>query len=311
MINPYKDIAGLSTFKGDLHFHSSESDGKALPEEMFDRLSEQGFAFCCLADHDIPRQKTCFHSKLMILPGQEMSSEFGHIVSLFSQVKREESWSIKEQLQAARNSGGFTILSHPQIREFIAEQDLAYNSKRLLCEFPELYDGIEIYTHNVGSGFKLALDRLDTIWSSYVFTYGALYDKPFSPVWGFASSDGHQVSHITNNVGIVVWTKDLTENNIREALKAGTFYSLANSCARFTEILEDKGEFHVSAKNVVMLKVIMAGGMVAKIECTDKNGIGSIAYSINGTEGYIRFEAIDSNGRAAYTNPIFVGKHHG
>jgi hypothetical protein len=278
---------------------------------MFAHLSELGFAFCCLADHDIPREKTRFHAKLMILPGQEMSAESGHIVSLFSKVKRRENWSTKEQLEAIRHSGGFAILSHPKIREFIALQGLTYNSKRLLCEFPELYDGIEVYTHNVGSGFKLAIDRLDAIWSSYIFTWGALYDRPFSPVWGFASSDGHQVSHITKNVGIVLWMKSLTEENIREALKKGAFYSLANSCARFMEISENNGKFYVSASNTVVLKVIRGGGIVAKLECVNKDRMGSISYSSDGTEGYIRFEAIDSNGCAAYTNPVFIGKYHG
>ncbi len=36
--NPYTDICGKNIFKGDLHFHSTRSDGKSSPQEMFDRL---------------------------------------------------------------------------------------------------------------------------------------------------------------------------------------------------------------------------------------------------------------------------------
>ncbi len=308
MINPYMNISGLNTYKGDLHFHSTDSDGKEAPQAMFDRLREQEFDFCCLTDHDLPGDKTRISSGLLVLPGQEMSSKAGHIVSIFSKIEREDDWTIKKQLEAIRKSGGFAILSHPKIREFIVEQGLTYSTKRLLCEFPELYDGIEIYTHNVGSGFKLAIDRLDAIWSSYILTWGALHHRPLVPVWGFASSDGHHTSHITKNVGIVIFADSLTEENIRNSIHAGAFYSLADTQARFTEIDEADGTFHVAADNARMMKVLSTSGIILKTKYYGAAEKAEINYKINGTEGYIRFEAIDSNGNAAYSNPVFIGK---
>ena len=308
MINPYKNIAGLKTYKGDLHFHSTASDGKESPQAMFARLIECGFDFCCLTDHDLPGNDTRFIGSLMVLPGQEMSSDAGHIVSLFSKLIRDDDWTIKEQLEAIKESGGSAILSHPKIREFVADQGLAYSTERLLCEFPELYDGIEIYTHNVRSGFKLAVDRLDAIWSAYILTWGALRERPFVPVWGFASSDGHHTSHITKNVGIIVFADSMTEGNIRNSIETGAFYSLANSDARFIRINESGGTFNVAADNAKMIKVVSTSGVILKTQYYGDREKAEICFKVDGTEGYIRFEAVDSDGHAAYTNPVFIGK---
>ena len=66
-MNPYADIAGRSVYKGDLHLHSTRSDGQCSPEEIFDRLIARGFDFCCLTDHDLPGQ-THSHRGLLVSP---------------------------------------------------------------------------------------------------------------------------------------------------------------------------------------------------------------------------------------------------
>jgi len=218
--NPYTDICGKNIFKGDLHFHSTLSDGKSSPQEMFDRLVEYGFDFCGLADHDLPNNEIMTHEQLLVFPGQEFSDENGHIVALNTPIIRKEHWDIGTQLEEISSSGGFSILSHPKIREFGTSQGLAYSPKRLIVDLAGLYDGMEIYTHNVGSGFKLAIDRLDAVWNAISLLQETDPDKPFGPIWGFSSSDGHHVDHISSNVGIMVWAEKLCQENIMSAIKA-------------------------------------------------------------------------------------------
>jgi len=306
-VNPYSDIAGRDTYKGDLHLHSTLSDGRSSPEEVFDRLAACGFDFCCLTDHD-RIGPTQHHGDLLVLSGQEASAETGHVVVLSSPVVRDEEWTTAEQLQEFRKSGGYTILSHPKIREFTAEQGLTYTAERLLCELPGLFDGIEVYTHNVGSGHRAAIDRLDVVWSAMTLPWGAQASEEFRPVWAFGSSDCHHVDHITENVGIVAWADAPSPDALMASIAEGAFYVLADTRARFSDIAIEGDTLRACASDAIMLRVVKAGGRPAWAVTGRAEKPLEVRYTIRGDEGYVRVEALDTDGRAAYSNPIFVGK---
>ena len=298
LINPYKDTKNKKQYKGDIHFHTNLSDGVFSPDAMFYRLIKCGFDFCAPADHDIIGAPGTYNG-LVILKNQEMSSNKGHVVALNSNAVRKEAWGIAEQIESIRKNGGMAILSHPKIREFISDQSLTYTADRLINELNLKFDGIEVFTRNVGSGFKCAIDRLDVVWT-------ALIDNPdFKPVWGFASSDGHHIDHITKNTGIMVWSPNLTSEELLNAISTGRFYSIADTQARFKDITFDGVKLKVSAVNCKMIKLIMQGGEIAACFYS-QNDMCSINYQVTGKEGYLRAEAYDSYGKAAYSNPIKI-----
>ena len=306
-MNPYADIDGQRTYKGDLHFHSTRSDGQCSPEAMFDRLLTCGFDFCSLTDHDLPGQTHC-HRGLLVLAGQEASAESGHVVVLSTAAVRTAQWTTAEQLSSFRTAGGFTVLSHPKIREFTARQGPTYTAQRLLCELPGLFDGIEVYTHNVGSGPRVAVDRLDVVWSAMVLPWGARITEAFRPVWAFGASDGHHVDHITENVGIVAWAQALSPAALTAAIARGSFYVLADTRARFSSLSVRDNALRACASEAAMLRVLKAGGRPACAVTRQADEPLELCYEINGDEGYVRVEAMDTDGRSAYSNPIFVGK---
>ena len=306
-MNPYATIAGRNTYKGDLHLHSTRSDGQCSPEQMFERLIACGFDFCCLTDHDVPGQ-THLHHDLLVLMGQEASAETGHVVVLSSPVLRDAEWTTAEQLNAFRASGGYTILSHPKIREFTAEQGPTYTAQRLVCELPDRFDGIEVYTHNVGSGPRVAIDRLDVVWSAMVYPWGARVPEEFRPVWAFGASDGHHVDHITENVGIIVWADALSPTALSASIGQGAFYVLADTRARFTDISVQGDTLRACASDAIMLRVVKVGGRPAGAVTGPAGAPLDVCYTIRGDEGYVRVEAMDEDGRSAYSNPIFVAK---
>ncbi len=303
MLNPYADVGGQKLFKGDLHLHSSLSDGDCAPEEMFDRLTECGFDFCCLADHDLPGEARS-HGDLLVLPGQEMSAETGHIVALSSETVRDESWNTARQLQAIAEAHGFSILSHPRIREFVKDQRPTYTPARLINELAGLFNGIEIYTHNLRSGPRVAIDRLDAIWTWLTTRRDEPEETPLIPVWGFASSDGHWADHITENVGILVWADELSQSSLLDAIARGAFYSLADSKARLSGISVDGERLFARATDAAMMGVVESRGLPAKVVTSESSGDMEIDYPIRGDEGYLRVEAMDSDGHCVYTNPI-------
>ena len=52
-----KNVEGFSKtgnwYKGNLHCHSTNSDGKLSPKEVVDLFKENGYSFLCFSDHDI------------------------------------------------------------------------------------------------------------------------------------------------------------------------------------------------------------------------------------------------------------------
>lgn len=305
MLNPYDKIKEMRSFKGDLHIHTNLSDGIASPQGMYARLRTCGFDFCCLADHDLPGSAPHFEDSLLALRGQELSDENGHVVALLSEINRKQYATISAQLIAVRESGGFSILNHPKIREFVSDQSPTYTASRLINELAGLFDGIEIYTHNVGSGFKLAIDRLDVVWSSTLNQQ--IKSEEFKPVWAFASSDGHAVRHITSNVGIMVWADDLNEKSIMNSIRKGSFYSLANAKSRFKKIEVVGNTLRVVSDDTIMIRLIKRAALPVSVISSNDAGELELVYQINGDEGYVRIEAMDDQGNCAYSNPILIG----
>lgn len=308
--NIYTGLSGRKWLKGDLHIHTSISkDGRMSRRQALDTLHTHGFDFCAISDHDAfdPGGE---ENGVLVLPGSEFSSKKGHLLALLTDrpLERDETGPVQQQIDAIRDAGGLPILAHPKIKELTLDQSMAYTSEQLLCKLSG-YHGMEIYNHNVGSGFTTAVDRLDAVWTGRIDA-----DAGGLPVWGYASSDAHAPEHISPNVGILVDAKDCTPAAIRTALEAGRFYSLADTMARFEEIAVDEQYLHVRAAGAVMLRLECSGGTPAegrgnrrlagiKIAATDTI---EMKYAIQGHEGYIRIEAMDRNGHFAYSNPISI-----
>lgn len=53
IVNPFalKDEDGFVWVKGNLHSHTTNSDGKPTPQERVDGYGDQGYDFLCLSDH--------------------------------------------------------------------------------------------------------------------------------------------------------------------------------------------------------------------------------------------------------------------
>jgi len=306
----YNGLASSKWLKGDLHVHTTASDGRMSRREALEVLRRHRFDFCAISDHDV-YDAGGRDSGLLVLPSRELSSQRGHIVALFANgsLERCPDWSSQGEIDAVRAAGGLPILAHPRIKEFTSTQSMAFTCERLLCELSHFH-GQEVYTHNVGSGFATAVDRLDAVWTGRIDA-----GSDDLPVWGYASSDAHAPEQVQDNVGILVAADECTPVAIRAALEAGRFYSLAATAARFEDICFDGRSLNVRATDAVMLRVKCTGGtpaegrghrMQAALKYAREAGTIELDYRVQGNEGYLRVEAMDSNGGFVYANPIRV-----
>ncbi len=307
VLNPYDGAFDRSWFKGDLHIHTTASDGRAGMEQVMARLRECEFDFAAIADHDLftPGDDA---SDPVLLPNCEFNTAQGDVLSLFAEVERPESNSPQDFIDAIAAAGGFPVVAHPKLREFASEAaHRAFTSRDLICNLSG-YAAMEVYTHNIGSGFQLAIDRLDAVW-----TWRAREGVTPIALWALATSDSHDLHTITPDVGIMVSADECTRASLRASIEAGAFYALAASPARFREISRDGRRLRFVAEGAEMMQIYglpreRFSGERRRLAIAWAEGRDhvQIDYEIAGDEGFVRAEAMDREGNLICANPIEI-----
>lgn len=290
-------------YKGNLHSHSSISDGQNRPEDLIREYKENGYDFLSITDHNIYSDfsnENC--DGFLTIPGVERDIfvtgeifKLYHILGIDNSLKKKNylngeviekpEWTGINAAQAIiddlEDHSNFVILAHPVWSR--TELSDIIDLKNLI--------GIEIYNHVCDLEWQHGYSEL--YWDS-LLRHGI-------KVWGFATDDTHENRHKFGG-WIVVKAKELTLPAISEALLAGSFYSSTGP-----EIFN----FYVNEKEVV-------------VECSPVQTINFITYDnlgrcyykkdevisnathfLNGCEKYVRVEITDTKGKKAWSNPIF------
>ena len=118
----YLDKQGRRWFRGNLHAHSTVSDGVKTPEEVADLYRNQGYDFLAITDHWKP-SRAGTDQGLLLLPGCEYdvgntaAAGIYHIVAIGPEQlvvpKRTDELTAQEVLDGIRQAGGYAILAHP------------------------------------------------------------------------------------------------------------------------------------------------------------------------------------------------------
>lgn len=84
--NPYQEIAGASWKKGNLHAHTTASDGERDHQEVIDDYIQRGYDYLMISDHDIftsPSDYEQFDSgKLVLISGNEVTANGPHLLQV-------------------------------------------------------------------------------------------------------------------------------------------------------------------------------------------------------------------------------------
>jgi len=294
---------GKPKLKGNLHTHTTRSDGVSSPETVIRQYAAMGYDFLALTDHRLYNYRNdAPDSGVMILPGMELDANFTgpgnhviHIVSVgpeekdgngFLQDQRFESLTgIEETAEAAPlrdlilRAGNLPVFCHPEWSGNTAREILE------LEDFPLM----EIW--NSGCAEENGLDRHAAYWDEVLSTGRKIY--------GVASDDGHQLWQ--NGLGYIMVRAERTPASIIQALKTGAFYS---SCG---PVIED---FYLEDDKAVILcspveQIRFRHFRVPYVEQKGPGITGHQTVPVKGTN-YIRAEVVDAQGKMAWTNPIFL-----
>ncbi len=281
-------------YRGNLHTHTTSSDGVKTPAAMAEHYHQNGYDFLCLTDHNKVTDIAGLSSDdFLVIPGTELDvqrKEQGyHVVAVNVPTVPTSlpGTEVSAALAAIREMGGEAIVAHPY--------DLTINDLLPV----EGYLGIEIFNTSVHHAFGRGYATLH---------WDALLSRG-KRVWGFATDDAHWHfnDHRPNDAcggWIMVKAPSLTLPNILDSIRRGLFYASNGPEIKDITITDETVTVRTSdCKSITF--VGQNWGTSEKFTALGSRLLSSAEYKRRGTEEYLRVECVTKEGQCAWSNPIW------
>jgi len=295
--NPFE--ARGSWFKGNLHAHSTNSDGSRTCEQLVELYRSAGYNFLSVTDHGVLTDTRDYCGRdFVTIPGEEISvgaSEVGtffHIVgvNICRQLPIEDydrGISPQRAIDLIREAGGVAILAHPYWSG-LNHHDLVGL---------EGYIGVEIY--------NTSCDVVRNLGYSAVHVDGliAAGRRPLI----FATDDHHGEDRELRPLDacgswIMVKAESLTIRDLMSSITRGLFYSSMGPEIKGIRI--DEEGITVETSPVKTISFVSTPSKGDKFTAED-TPLTRVTYPGREGETYVRIEITDYKGRTAWSNPIY------
>ncbi len=287
------DNQGRRWWKGNLHTHTTRSDGLKTPEEVTALYRAKDYDFLALTDHWTLSDERA-ENGLLLLAGCEYdvggTAREGvfHIVgagmSAPPALRKGPGLTPQKIIDGINAAGGLAILAHPawslnRVGDVLGLTGLA---------------GVEIY--NTVSG---------TPWNARPYS-GAFVDQ--MAVEGallpcMAADDAHFYQGDETRSYLLVQARECTGAALTQAIRAGRFYATQGPTFSM-EIRDDALEVTCSPVDEV---VFYSDSLYARDRVTRGNGVTAARYEIKKpTDHFVRVELTDRDGNTAWSSPFAV-----
>jgi predicted metal-dependent phosphoesterase TrpH len=289
LANPYAvpaDARQREWLRGNLHTHSTRSDGSRHPQAVIDDYANRGYGFLMLSDHDTfagPEHFAQWNSRgLALIPGNEVTRDGPHLLHVGATRKVEPSEDRQAVLDEIRATGGFAVVNHPN---WFAEFDHCPHEKMRSWNG---FLGVEIFNHVIGEleGSQYATDHWDRLLSKG------------RRVWGFANDDAHHAQHVGHGWNTVL-ADERTADAVVGAMSAGRFY--ASTGVTVERVESDGMRARIVAPDAERIVAITKNGMRLKVADGRE-----LEVEVPADKTYVRFECYGRGERQAWSQPLFV-----
>ncbi|MGV8987864.1 MAG: phosphotransferase [Cypionkella sp.] len=295
-------------WRGNLHTHSTRSDGVLAPEEVCRRYRAEGYDFLTLTDHFVghygypivdtePFRGNDFTTILgaELHSGAMANGELWHILAVglpadftpshspsFLPVSGQETGP---QIAArAVAAGAFVAIAHPQWSGLTIEDARSITAAH----------AVEIYNH----GCAMGCDRPDGFMiADQLLTEGRALTL-------IATDDAHFSEPDFFGGWVMVKAQENTPEALLAALKAGEFYSTQGPELRDVRIEDGKLVVECSAVSSV---IAIGWGTGAKAVHGASLTRAEVPMERLNNSPWVRAAVIDAAGRRAWSNPIWTG----
>ena len=279
-------------FKGSLHTHTTQSDGKLPPAENMQWHADHGYDFLGLTDHNRVTDPLAFTAKppLLAIPSVEISARRGeveyHVVTLgVRSMPIVHNQDPQATIDATNAAGGLCFIAHPYWHDHTLDDLLTLRG----------HIGIEIF--NTGCWLEINKGHSLVHWDGIL--------RRGQRVWGLAVDDSH-FSYPDHGRGwVMVRAERLDGPTILDALRQGLFYSTMGPEIHDVQIEGRQITVHCSpARSIFLVGDIYYCPHAA--QAWDGRPLTEATFTLRSQQRYLRVEVVDMNGQSAWTNAYFV-----
>ncbi len=280
-------------FKGNLHTHTTRSDGALPPDAVTALYRDAGYDFLALTDHRMVGCELYHDGGMLVLPGVELDynlpTEVVHIVGVGLDkpvtLTHDPDQPAQSGIDFIREHGGLAFLAHPA---------WSLNTLQTMASLRDI-TAAEIF--NSVSGAPLEPTRRD---SSSLLDMAAANGAVFRLI---AADDSHGYEGEQCGGFTMVQAAEATQPALLEALAAGRFY--ASQGPRFTQVSLTDGVCRVECSPVDTI-MFYTNLPWAPNRCVSGSGLTEAAYTAQGADTFLRVEIVDAQGRRAWSSPIRI-----
>jgi hypothetical protein len=292
-------------WRGNLHTHSTLSDGKLAPDKVVEAYKDAGYDFMMLSDHfignfnwPIADTRAMRSNRFTTILGSELHApvtqvgELWHIVAAglpldFEPAAPEETGAqIADRAAAA---GAFVGIAHPAWSQLTIEDGRAIASAH----------AVEIYNH----GCAVENDRGDGWY---------LLDQLLNEnrrLTAFATDDAHFWTPDHFGGWVNVKSQSLEPEALLEALKAGQYYSSQGPQIHELSIKGDELTLTCSPVDTIVVlcgnsRTVGRTGRAITTATLDLSKLDK-GWLLTKPSAWLRVAVLDHSGKRAWTNPIW------
>lgn len=311
-----------SWFKGNTHTHTLNSDGDSAPDDVVRWYRQHGYDFLFITDHDMVTNVEPLDAlfggdrQFLVLRGEEVTSNYKspdlhvHVNALNparkidAQKGADQRDTLQKDLDAIHAANGVAQINHPNFMWQLTADDIASAKGARLLEVMNMHPIVNTF----GAGPEAP--SAEQIWDQ-VLSRGVV-------IWGVASDDVHELYEsvkgdptdpgrgaLPGRGWIVVRAAHLTTDEIMKSIEAGDFY--ASTGVELEDYTATAQQITIKIKPHDRFKTKYRVQFIGKNGRILQDGTANpAAYVIKGGEGYVRARISDSNGKSAWTQPVFV-----
>jgi hypothetical protein len=284
-------------FKGNLHMHTTISDGKRNPDEVIDWHRARGYHFLALTDHGIAAEAQVVADDFITLSGIEVDGvdpERGlyHLVGLGLDgpptVGRRETMPLQQAFGRLRATAKLVLSAHPYWSGQMSKDLLPLEG----CFALEIYNG--------ACEIDAAKGHATVHWDDLLAAGCRL--------WGVAVDDAHWRDG-DHDAGLGwVWVKaaELTEAAVLDALQQGLFYASSGPKIHSLELEGDS--LHVHCSPAVNVDFVGNAYYTQRFTAPPGETLTEASHRLHRNQSYVRVACRDDLDSWAWSNPIFLDR---
>jgi hypothetical protein len=292
--------------RGNLHTHTTASDGDASPADVVRWYRDHGYGFVALTDHNVltgPRDLAAWVTpEFAVIPGEEVSmyvhGKQVHVNALCTRALVRggdfptAEAALAHALVGVLEQGGVALINHPNFDWALTNDDILSADGEQLLEIASGHP----YVHGRGDATHPSHEQL---WDD-ALTAG-------HDVMGVAVDDTH---HLVTDADpeafpgvawVAVFADEAKEDRICEALRRGALYASTGPELASLEVSPQTYEVAPTAPEASVVFIGAGGRVLARVPHA---GAGA-TYRLVGDEGYVRARVEDARG-VAWTPAVRV-----